>query len=123
METTLQPTDGLSDAEANTRRRRGEANTIGGGATRGYVAILRTNVFSFYNTILFTIGVVLLSLGRYNDTFITVGIGLTNAVISSAQEIRAKRKLDRLQLLEQALVVVVRGGRDVELDAAGGRPG
>ena len=61
------------------------------------------------------IGLVLLSLGRYSDAFITVGIGLANAVISSAQEIRAKRKLDRLQLLDQFQVVVVRSRRDVEI--------
>ena len=111
-------TRGLSDAEAQARRRRGEANTTNQTATRGYAVILRANVFSFYNTILFVIGVVLLSLGRYNDTFITVGIGLTNAVISSVQEVRAKRKLDRLHLLDQDRVVVVRSGRELQIAPA-----
>ncbi len=115
VEPPQHPTGGLSDTEAEARRRRGETNTSHDGATRGYVAILRTNAFSFYNTILFAIGIVLLSLGRFNDAFITVGIGLTNAVISSAQEIRAKRKLDRLQLLDQAQVVVVRSGRELQI--------
>jgi cation-transporting P-type ATPase E len=104
---------GLTDEQARTLQRAGEANTEARGTTRSYTAILRTNVFTFYNTILFTIGVVLLALGRTNDAFITVGIGLVNAVISSVQEVRAKRKLDQLQLLEQAQVVVVRAGRDV----------
>jgi cation-transporting ATPase E len=111
----VQAVDGLTNAEVETRRHRGEANTVAGGATRSYATILRTNVFSFYNSILFVIGIVLLSLGRYNDAFITVGIGLLNAVISAAQEIRAKRKLDRLQLLDQAQVVVVRSGHDIEV--------
>ncbi len=60
----------------------------------------------------------LLSLGRYNDTFITVGIGVTNAVISSGQELRAKRKLDRLHLLDQDLVIVVRSGRELPVGPA-----
>jgi cation-transporting P-type ATPase E len=115
VQESQQAVSGLTDAEAEARRRRGQANTVPGGATRSYATILRTNVFSFYNTILFVIGVVLLSLGRWNDAFITVGIGLINAVISSAQEIRAKRKLDQLQLLDQAQVVVVRDGRDLEV--------
>ncbi|MFG1609792.1 HAD-IC family P-type ATPase [Actinoplanes sp. NPDC049265] len=106
---------GLTSAEAETRRRRGEANTAGAGATRGYATILRTNVFSFFNTILFVIGVALLVLGRYSDALISVGLGLINAVISAAQEIRAKRKLDQLQLLDQARVHVVRDGREVEI--------
>src|SRR4051794_24835895 len=97
------------------RRRRGEANTGVEGSTRSYDAILRTNVFSFFNTILFVTGVALLALGRYSDAFISVGLGLVNAVISAVQEIRAKRKLDRLQLLDRAPVLVVRDGRQVEI--------
>ena len=106
---------GLTEAEAQARRRRGEANTAVGGTSRSYATILRSNVFSFFNTILFVIGVALLALGRYSDALISVGLGLINAVISAVQEIRAKHKLDRLQLLEQALVVVVRDGREVEI--------
>jgi cation-transporting P-type ATPase E len=106
---------GLTDAEAEARRRAGEANTSVRGSTRSYLTILRTNVFSFYNSILFSIGVVLLLLGRFNDAFITVGIGLLNAVISGAQEIRAKRTLDGLQLLDDVPVVVIREGRDLEV--------
>jgi cation-transporting ATPase E len=106
---------GLTTEEAESRRRHGESNTAGGGATRSYVTILRTNVFSFFNTILFVIGVALLALGRYSDALISVGLGLINAVISAAQEIRAKRKLDRLQLLDQARVHAVRDGRETEI--------
>jgi cation-transporting P-type ATPase E len=106
---------GLTAAEAAARSRRGDRNVAVTGTSRTYARILRTNVFSFYNTILFTIGAALLALGRYNDAIISVGTGLANALISAAQEIRAKRQLDRLQLLARGTVVVVRGGRDVEL--------
>ena len=104
---------GLSAAEADARRRRGEANTAVSGATRSYASILRTNVLNFFNIILFVIGVALLALGRYSDALISVGLGLVNAVISAVQEIRAKRKLDRLQLLDRAAVTVVRDGQEV----------
>jgi cation-transporting P-type ATPase E len=104
---------GLTSAEADLRRRRGEGNAAAKRASRTYAQILRTNVFSFYNSILFVIGIVLLSLGRYNDALISVGLGLINAVLSSIQELRAKRKLDQLQLLDQTTVMVVRDGQDV----------
>jgi len=107
--------EGLTSAEADIRRRRGEANSPVSGTSRSYATILRSNVFSFYNTILFTIGAALLSLGRYSDALISVGLGLINALISAAQEIRAKRKLDRLQLLDRAPVLAVRDGREIEL--------
>lgn len=109
------PVVGLTWAEAEVCRRRGEANTAVSGTSRTYATILRTNVFSFYNTILFVIGVALLALGRYSDALISVGLGLVNAVISAGQEIRAKGKLDGLQLLDRAPVLVVRDGRAVEV--------
>ena len=52
------------------------------------------------------IGAALLALGRYNDAFTSVGLGLVNAAISAVQKIRAKRKLDRLQLLDRGRVTV-----------------
>src|SRR3954470_944170 len=106
---------GLTSSEAEARRRRGEGNRAVSASTRSYGRILRTNVFNLYNSILFAIGAALLALGRYSDAVISVSIGLLNAVISAVQEIRAKRQLDRLQLLGQSPVVVVRDGRDTEV--------
>lgn len=107
--------EGLTSAEAERRRRNGEANAPVKGGSRSYGDILRTNVFSFFNIILFVIGAVLLAMSRYSDALISVGLGLINAVISAAQEIRAKRKLDRLQLLERVPVTVLRDGRETEV--------
>src|SRR4051812_19717957 len=107
--------EGLTTAEAEVRRRRGEANVAVSRSSRSYAQILRTNVFSFFNIILFVIGAALLALGRYNDAVTSVGLGLVNAAISAVQEIRAKRKLDRLQLLSRGVVTVVRDGVDVQV--------
>ncbi|MGY2084920.1 HAD-IC family P-type ATPase [Blastococcus sp. SYSU DS0539] len=109
------PVTGLSQREAEARRRGGERNVAVSASSRSYARILRTNVFSFFNIILFVIGAALLALGRYSDAFTSVGLGLVNAAISAVQEIRAKRKLDRLQLLDRSRVTVVRDGRDVEV--------
>ncbi|MGY1702874.1 HAD-IC family P-type ATPase [Geodermatophilus sp. SYSU D00766] len=109
------PPPGLSAAEARERHRRGEGNVAVSASSRSYGRILRTNVFSFFNVILFTIGAALLALGRYSDAFTSVGLGLVNAAISAVQEIRAKRKLDRLQLLARGTVTVVRDGAGTEV--------
>ncbi|HYP44582.1 MAG TPA: HAD-IC family P-type ATPase [Propionibacteriaceae bacterium] len=107
--------DGLSAGEVEARRRRGDGNLSASGSSRGYGRIVRTNVFNLYNTILFGIGGALLALGRYSDALISAGLGVLNAVISAVQEIRAKRQLDRLQLLDRGTVVVVRDGQDAEV--------
>jgi cation-transporting ATPase E len=109
------PTAGLSSSEAAARRRRGEGNDSVTGTSRTYARILRTNVFSLYNTILFVIGGALLAMGRVNDAVISVGLGVLNAAISAVQEIRAKRQLDRLQLLARGTVVVLRDGTDTDV--------
>ncbi|MEQ3552984.1 HAD-IC family P-type ATPase [Pseudonocardia nematodicida] len=111
------PDAGLTAAQVAEQRRAGAVNAPVRGTSRTYATILRTNVFSFYNTILFAIGVVLLVLGRYNDALTSVGLGLVNAVVGAVQEIRAKRKLDDLQLLDEADVTVVRDGAETVIPA------
>ncbi len=47
-----------------------------------------------------------------------MGIGLVNAMISTAQEVRAKRQLDRIALVSAPRVAVVREGRERSVDPA-----
>ena len=76
---------GLTHRAAEALRRRGEGNTAVRGSSRGYARILRAKVSSFFTTIPFVIGAALLVLGRYNDAFTSVGLGLVNAAISAVQ--------------------------------------
>ncbi len=108
----LVDTAGLTEDQAREQARMGHANTAVSGHTRTTARILRTTVFSFYNNILFVIGLALLGLGRYSDALVSVGLGLINAVLSAFQELRARRQLDRLQLLAREPVTVVRDGVD-----------
>src|SRR4051794_12227429 len=108
----LASTAGLTEAQAREQARLGHANTAVSGSTRTTARILRTTVFSFYNNILFVIGLALLGLGRYSDALVSVGLGLINAVLSAFQELRARRQLDQLQLLAREPVTVVRDGVD-----------
>ncbi|NMO90703.1 HAD-IC family P-type ATPase [Actinomycetospora sp. TBRC 11914] len=102
--------EGLSEVEAAQRARDGRGNVPVRGSSRTTARILRTTVFSFYNNVLFVIGIALLALGRYSDALVSVGLGLINAALSAVQELRARRALDRLQLLAREPVTVVRDG-------------
>ena len=109
---------GLTESEARERRKRGLGNDVEVRTGRTYRDIARANLFTMYNNILFVIGVALIVLGRYYDAATSVGIGLVNALIGTAQEVRAKRQLDRIALVSTPKVNVVREGRDRRIDPA-----
>jgi cation-transporting P-type ATPase E len=109
---------GLTESEARERRERGLGNDTRVRTGRTYWDIVRANLFTTYNNLLFAIGVALIVLGRYYDAATSVGIGLVNALISTAQEIRAKRQLDRIALVSTPTVVVVREGSERNADPA-----
>ena len=103
---------GLTESEVQVRRERGLGNDIHTGPSRSYWDIARANLFTLFNNILFTIGVALIALGRFNDALTSVGIGFINALIGTVQEIRAQCQLDRIALVTSPEVTVVREGRE-----------
>lgn len=107
---------GLSADEVAERTRRGQTNAAGTTSSRSVLTILRTNLFTFFNNILFVIGAALIALGRWTDAVTSVGLGLVNALIGTVQEIRAKRKLDAIALLSRTTVTVLRDGQRVQVD-------
>ena len=109
---------GLSEAEVRARRQRGEGNDTGTAPSRSYWDIARANLFTLFNNILFVLGVALIALGRMNDALTSVGLGLVNACISTVQEIRAKRQLDQIALVNRTTVTVIREGRERVVDPA-----
>src|SRR5918998_4276293 len=115
----MTPVQGLTERDVRARRQRGEGNDAGAGSGRSYWGIARTNLFTFFNNLLFAIGIALVTLGQYSDAFVSVGLGLVNAAISTVQEINAKRKLDRIALLNRPAVTVVREGKEKEIDPSG----
>jgi cation-transporting P-type ATPase E len=88
---------GLSEVEAETRRReRPVGRKAVPAASRSYWDIIRENVFTFINIVLFGLGTTLLLLGRIGDALISTGVISLNVLVSVVQEVRAKRTLDRI---------------------------
>ena len=106
---------GLSAAEVARRRAAGQGNPPVAPTTRSYAQILRENVFTFVNNVLFGLGIALLLVGRPLDALVSVGVVSLNTLVSVAQEVRAKRTLDRIALLTRPKAAVVRDGELVEL--------
>jgi len=107
---------GLSASEADRRRAEGLGNEADFRSSRPYSEILRQNLFTFFNIVLFTVSLVLLILGSPQDAFFTATVALMNVTIASTQEVRAKRKLDQINLLTRPKVTVIRDVQEKQID-------
>jgi cation-transporting ATPase E len=106
---------GLTAQEVTERREHGQANTPPPTTTRTYGQILRENVFTFVNNVLFVLGAALVLVGRPLDAIVSLGVISLNTVVSVIQEVRAKRTLDRIALLTRPRAKAMRDGRELEL--------
>ena len=105
---------GLSAAEAARRKENGQANVIHGETGKPIRRIITDNVFSFFNLLNFGLAACLLLVGSYRN-LLFLGIVILNTMISIIQEIRAKRTIERLKLLNAPRVCVLRDGQEVTL--------
>jgi cation-transporting ATPase E len=111
------PTDGLGTAAVAERVAAGQTNATSVRTSRSVLEIVRANVFTFFNGLLAALWVVVLLTGRWqNATF--GGVVVANAAIGIVQELRAKRTLDRLAVLNAPRARVVRDGTERELPVA-----
>ena len=112
---TVDPSRGLSAAEVQERRRRGEVNDVPAAPTRTIAQIVRANVFTRFNALLGAmLALIVLVGGPYQDALFGVVL-VANALIGIVQEIRAKRTLDRLTLLVAPRARALRDGAVVEI--------
>lgn len=107
---------GLTDAEVAERVARGQTNVLKVRTSRTLSEIVRANVFTVFNAMLFTLFVVIALTGRWQNALFGLVI-LANAGIGIVQELRAKHTLDRLALLSAPRARVIRGGQAREIDA------
>jgi cation-transporting P-type ATPase E len=116
MNSDLSQLQGLSEHEAANRWANGQGNTLPAHTSRTYWEILRDNLFTFINGAYFFLSLVLIGLGRASDVVVLAVVVLLNVVINLIQEIRAKKKLDKIALITRPHASVIREGREREID-------
>ena len=105
---------GLSDAEVSERVEAGQTNRVKTSTSRSLSQIVRANVFTLFNAIIFTAMVLVLLTGSWRDAVFGLVI-VVNTAIGIFTEIKAKVTLDRLSILVAASYSVRRDGRDVDV--------
>jgi len=100
---------GLTSAEVAERVARGDVNQLTERTSRSLAEIFRANVLTRFNAILGALFVLVMTTGSFADGLFGV-ILVVNSAIGIVQEYLAKRKLDRLALLNAPTTRVVRDG-------------
>lgn len=108
--------DGLTSAEVSERKAKGLANDADVRTSRTYTDIFVKNTFTPFNVVLFVIGILLVVCDEVVSAVSATGIIIANILISTIQEMRAKRKLDKISLLVRPKVSVIRDGKEIEID-------
>ncbi len=105
---------GLTTVEVEQRRAEGRTNDVPDPTSRTVGQIVKANVFTPFNFLLGGLLVVILAVREYRDALFGIVL-VTNALIGIVQEIRSKKALDRLALLNQPRAKVLRDGAETEV--------
>ena len=108
------PPAGLSAADVRERVTDGLTNESGERTSRTFQEIVRANVLTRFNAILGTMLAIILVVGPIQDALFGIVL-VSNALIGIVQEMRAKRTLDRLAVLNAPRAAVVRDGATQEV--------
>lgn len=124
--------NGLTAAEVEERKAAGLVNSNIDKTSKTYLQILMDNLCTGFNLLLFLLSIALiltgssekgtfhgLSVSGIVNAISVSGIIFMNVVISTIQECKAKRRLDKIALLLKPKVTVVRDGVPVIIDQEG----
>ncbi|WP_315169609.1 HAD-IC family P-type ATPase [Metaclostridioides mangenotii] len=107
--------NGLTSAEVEERIKRGESNLPIKPLTRSYKRIFTDNICTLFNLINIVIAAFIIYTGSYKN-LLFLGVIVSNIFIGIIQEIRAKKSVDKLSLLNQAKASVVRSGEEIKIN-------
>src|SRR2546426_5681023 len=106
--------EGLAESEVAERIALGHVNDVPATPSRTVREIVRSNVLTRFNALLGALLVVILVVGPIQDALFG-GVLVANTFVGIVQELRAKRKLDKLEVLTAPKARVLRGGSVREL--------
>ena len=104
---------GLTTEEVERLEREGKTNKLPNESSKTVASIIAGNVFTYFNAIFFGLAVLVIMVGAYrNLTFMAAVIA--NMFIGIIQQLRAKKELDKLSLLDVTEYSVIRNGEVVK---------
>ncbi len=101
--------EGLTSAEVQRRIKEKQTNRVKKVVGKSYLAIFMSNIFTFFNLLGFIIFILMMLCGSTENMMFCVII-VANTAIGIFQEIRSKLAVEKLALVSEPTVTVVRDG-------------
>lgn len=108
--------NGLNADEVAERKTLGLVNTVKSSVSRSYKDIFVENFLNWFYLIFMVVGIMLYLAGDFYSALSATGIIALNIMVSTVQEIRAKRRLDKIAITLRPKVTVIRDGVESEID-------
>ncbi len=103
--------EGLTEEEVEKIRRAGGANVAKNDHLKSPARIVASNLFTLFNLLNIALAVCLLLVGSYRN-MLFLGVVISNTLIGTIQELRARKTVQKLQLLHMPQTRVLRGGAE-----------
>ncbi len=108
---TASPDCGLTSEQVMIRRETGYDNTPPEPPSKSVGEIVADNVFTYFNFIFLILAGLIIYAGTYRDLSF-MPIIIANTLIGIIQELRSKRVLDKLSMMNAPTTAVIRDGRE-----------
>ena len=108
------PEKGLTSEQVNERINNNLVKKTTRVVGKTYLQIFVDNVVNFFNILLFIIAGLMIAAKKYDSLFFLVII-IPNIVIGLAEDIHARRLMDKLNLVTAPRAKVIRDGQEIEL--------
>ncbi|MBR1779358.1 MAG: HAD-IC family P-type ATPase, partial [Clostridia bacterium] len=103
---------GLTEGQIRERIRDDLLNKESSLKTKTIPTIIKNNLFTLFNLINFILAIAILYVGSYKN-LLFMGVVISNLIIGTYQEIRAKKTVDKLSIVASSKIDTVRNGKIV----------
>ena len=105
---------GLTNEQVELRVKQKLVNKSQQAFGKTYTEIIVSNVFSFFNVLLYVIAGVMIYFRLFTGMFFVIVL-LSNTIVGLCEDIKARKLLSKLRLITQPKAIVIRDGQQIEI--------
>jgi len=106
---------GLTNDEIENRVKLGLVNTFKETPNKTIGEIIRSNLFTLFNFLCFSLLILILVTGYIRNAIFALAL-ICNILTGIIQEVRAKKTIEKLSILNQNKITVLRNGKEINIE-------